>query len=96
MGFFRSVPVTVTDCVEKDQGDINKAEGVLQENATHPAQHDRVDPDAEKAVVHKLDWRVVTLLYVMCIVISGVFSMLSKLTSRPVVLLSFLERSNIG
>lgn len=71
MGLFRAVPVTVAGLVEKNQFDKDNADGAPQENATAPEQNGQVDREAERAVVRKLDWRVLSLVYVLCIVISG-------------------------
>ena len=70
MGLFRSVPVTVAGLAEKNQLDKYKADGGPQENATAPEQNGQKDREAEKAVVRKLDWRVLSLVYVLCIMIS--------------------------
>lgn len=75
MGFFsklsRAPPPTTTDYVEEQTGgtfgsDAEKViEGSQVENKAQPPNH-HVHPEAERAVVRKLDWRVPPLVVALC------------------------------
>ena len=74
MGLFsklgRDPPPTTTDYVEKQNGgrlsDTEKGvEGAQVEDTAQPHRH-HVHPDAERAVVRKLDWRVPPLVMSLC------------------------------
>ena len=70
--FERSAPATVTDFVEDSDGtapevvDAEKGTVGVQENSGAPLPQHHVHPDAEKAVVRKLDWRLPPLVSVLC------------------------------
>ncbi len=68
--FARDPPATTTDYVQDGNEtalrDIEKSTaGTEVKTATLPHHH-HVDPEAEKRVVRKLDWRVPTLVSALC------------------------------
>jgi len=74
MGFLskreRIAPAITTDNIEDAPAitsiDAEKGHGALHESAAAPVSSHRVDPEIEKAVVRKLDWRVPPLLGALC------------------------------
>ena len=68
--FERSAPPTATDFVEPNGNvpgtDAEKATTGIQEDVNAPTPQQHVLPDAERAVVRKLDWRIPPLLAVLC------------------------------
>ena len=103
MGLFgkleRPAPPTATDFVESDGNppgiDVEKATTGIQEDANVPVHQHHVHPDAERAVVCKMDWRIPPLLGFLCMREKHKGRYL-KLTLFNADLLSFLDRSNIG
>lgn len=69
--FARDPPPTTTDSVEEQTGrhfesDAEKViEGSQVENGVQPHNH-HVHPEIERAVVRKLDWRVIPLVLALC------------------------------
>lgn len=68
--FERGALATTTDLIEKPDGitsvvDAEKAAAAIQEDVNAPGHH-HVHPDAEKAVVRKMDWRIPPLVSALC------------------------------
>lgn len=93
--------MTMTDLVKNDEeighGPDVKKQVVEEGNGVFKCDN-QINPDAEKVVVRKLDWRIVTLLVVLCLFLSSLPSTQSptKLTYWHPDLLATLDRSNIG
>ena len=71
MGLFSKPPATVTDPVEDSDSsptriDSEKAAIDLQEDINAQPVHHHVHPEAERALVRKLDWRVPPLVAALC------------------------------
>ncbi|MCJ1399258.1 hypothetical protein MMC11_002460 [Xylographa trunciseda] len=70
--FERDPPATTTDYVDEavpsPPVDVEKARGEVQEEGSALAHHHHVDPEAEKRVVRKLDWRVTPLVSALYLV----------------------------
>lgn len=68
--FERPAPATTIEGVEEAPEitviDEEKAHGELHENGTPTTSSHHVNPEIEKAVVRKLDWRVPPLLGALC------------------------------
>ena len=72
--FNRVHPPTLTDYVEKSEGspleasqdDPEKTGIFMKDNADTGEHHHHIHPDAERAVVRKLDWRVPPLVGALC------------------------------
>lgn len=70
---------------------VEDLEGVKQRN------NNQINSDAEKTVVRKLDWRIVTLLVILCPFPPFInIRYFYKLNYQRPDLLSTLDRSNIG
>ena len=68
--FEREPPATTTDYVEEvvpsPPLDVEKARGETQDEGNPAGHHHHFDPEAEKRVVRKLDWRVTPLVSALC------------------------------
>lgn len=92
---------TVIDHVE-GQGinppnmDVENRERPINDESAVQSSHSHIDLNVERAVVRKLDWRVPTLLGVLCRFFRLFWSLMILLKRSSVDLLAFLDRSNIG
>ena len=68
--FEHPTPLTATDVVESDENvsgiDAEKATTGIREDANVPVRRHHSHPDAERAVVRKMDWRIPPLLGFLC------------------------------
>ena len=69
--FERTAPATVTDHVEESDGitsmvDAEKAVAGIPGDTNAPEHQHHVHPDAERAVVRKMDWRIPPLVGALC------------------------------
>lgn len=69
--FERKAPATIPDRVEDSDGitsmvDAEKAVADTQGDIDAPEQQHHLDPDAERAVVRKMDWRIPPLVGALC------------------------------
>lgn len=58
--------------------------------------NNQIDLGAEKTVLRKLDWRIVTLTFVLCLFRPFIHNFLTVLNYQHPDLLATLDRSNIG
>jgi hypothetical protein len=81
MGIFskKVPPPTSTDLVEEDAAMHEKNMPSQLENA-HPQPH--IDPEMEKRVVRKLDWRVPPLVATLCEELDALIDLVLISTSR--------------
>ena len=68
--FEHPAPLTATDVVESDENvsgiDAEKATTGIREDSNVPVRQHHFHPDAERAVVRKMDWRIPPLLGFLC------------------------------
>ena len=97
--FERQPPATTTDYVEEAVAsspvDVEKAHVEMQDEGNAVVHHHHIDPEAEKRVVRKLDWRVTPLVSALCM--SKIFhSHRSSLTGCRQILSPFLIDRILG
>ena len=57
----------VEEAIPSPPSDVEKAYGEMHDEGNALPHHHHIDPEAEKRVVRKLDWRVTPLVSALCV-----------------------------